>query len=107
MKQQDTSSGTNEGVIRTVIDGQQRFTTIILFFYVLCQKKNKPQDFKDRFFNYNNKLVLQHNYNDSEIFNAIILGELTSEIEKNIKIIKFLKLINILKKILKKMILIS
>src|SRR5882672_8822528 len=41
LKQQPTSSGFNTGDTRIVIDGQQRLTTLLLFFKVLYQARKK------------------------------------------------------------------
>ena len=41
LKQQPTSTGGRVGDIRTLIDGQQRLTTLNIFFKVLCLKTNQ------------------------------------------------------------------
>lgn len=85
MKQQDASSFSEIGDVRTVIDGQQRFTTILIFFYVLYNKVNQIQSFKDTFFNRAGQICLKHNHNDVEIFEAIINGILSDEVRNKYK----------------------
>lgn len=62
MKQKLTPSGSSHGELRSVIDGQQRFTTLILFALVLAEKNNKyDEDFKSLFFNRKGEVMLCHN----------------------------------------------
>ena len=51
LKQQETTTGSRIGDKRTVIDGQQRLTTLNIFFKVLCLKTNENFTF-DRSFKY-------------------------------------------------------
>ena len=83
-KTEQTNSNAEIGDVRILIDGQQRFTTILLFFYTLCKKLDKSQQFEQWFFVTSSKhdICLQHNHNDKEIFDAIITGKLTPELRK-------------------------
>ena len=83
--------------VRTVIDGQQRFTTLILFFYVLYLKSNDYTEFRRKFFNSADEPTLNHNYCDKPIFDIIISNQLDSEKEKdysNSQILKAYKYFN-------------
>ncbi|PWS25913.1 hypothetical protein DHW03_18955 [Pedobacter yonginense] len=73
LKQQATHAGNAVGDIRTVIDGQQRITTLNIFFKVLCLKKNQTNLF-DRVFRLinNNAIALLHNHNDVDSFNQVL-----------------------------------
>ena len=81
LKQKLTPTGASCGDVRSVIDGQQRFTTIILFFLVLAIKTNKyKKDFVDTFFNRDEEIMLKHNHTDKPIFEKLISNiELTDE----------------------------
>ncbi|MCC5923966.1 MAG: DUF262 domain-containing protein [Crocinitomicaceae bacterium] len=72
LKQQPTQSNQSVGDRRTVIDGQQRLTTLSIFFKVLSLK------LQNAYFNNifrlplaNNQIALQHNHNDIEAFNRV------------------------------------
>ena len=94
MKQQEVPSTYEIGEIRTVIDGQQRFTTILLFFYVLFQKQNQQSQFKELFFNRSGHIGLKHNHNDVEIFEAIINDNLTDMVKEKYQNNQILKAYN-------------
>ena len=64
LKQGSTGSGSKAGDRRVVIDGQQRLTTILLFFKTLCDVMEEPGLFKDQFFNLAKEVILKHNHND-------------------------------------------
>jgi len=72
LKQKPTSS-TGSGDLRTVIDGQQRLTTLNIFFKVLCLKQGIPSMF-DRIFRLmsTNKIALLHNHMDIASFESIL-----------------------------------
>lgn len=50
LKQQPTNTGNQVGDIRTLIDGQQRLTTLNIFFKVLCFKDKSKLNFFERIF---------------------------------------------------------
>ena len=71
LKQQETSS--NKDSILTVIDGQQRLTTLNIFLKVLCLKNNSDNDFVETFKKQRDKsIILLHNHNDQESFNKVV-----------------------------------
>ncbi len=85
---------------KTLIDGQQRITTLIIFFkFLALQSHNKElqdsfiQDFRLK---RGKKIALTHNHNDAEVFNDIVNMELYQEKlnydkDYNSQIIKFYK----------------
>ncbi len=82
LKQKSTSSdSTND--IRIVIDGQQRLTTLNIFFKVLCLKNDSNNKFERVFFNLNGGSILQHNYINSDSFNKVINSETLIEFNHN------------------------
>ena len=60
-----------------VIDGQQRLTTIVMFYKALCLARDRNYLFKDLFFqrddmDIENEPILIPNYNDKSVYNKII-----------------------------------
>jgi len=88
LKQQMTSTESIVGDKRTLIDGQQRLTTLNIFFKVLCLKNDENHIFQRMFELVDGNLALWHNYNDISSFKKVL--ELTSleEVEGNSSIIK-------------------
>jgi uncharacterized protein with ParB-like and HNH nuclease domain len=77
LKQQPTNTSNRVGDVRTVIDGQQRLTTLNIFFKVLCLKTESNASFERIFKLLNNELALSHNHNDIDSFNQVLsLNEL-------------------------------
>ncbi len=83
LKQQETQIERNIGDIRTLVDGQQRLTTLIIFFKTLWLIKKKNNLFESRFklFGDNKKSALYHNHNDIESFEKISDLEDVEDIE--------------------------
>ena len=80
LKQQMTPSQYSTGDRRTVIDGQQRLTTLNIFFKVLSLKtQNAYLENIFRLPMQNNDIALLHNHNDVAAFNHIL--NLTTEEE--------------------------
>ena len=83
MKQKPTPSGQRYGDVSSVIDGQQRFTTLILFFLVLANKNNKyDKDFESIFINRQNEIILSHNHSDKPIFELLTKNVELSDSQK-------------------------
>jgi len=73
LKQQLTNSQQSVGDKRTVIDGQQRLTTLNIFFKVLSMKTNNA--YLSTLFRLpisTNEIALLHNHNDVAAFNKIL-----------------------------------
>lgn len=71
LKQSSTSSSYGIGDVRTVIDGQQRITTFLLFLKILCVKSNAQREF-ERVANVRGQLSVRHNFMDRECFEQIM-----------------------------------
>ena len=80
LKQQQTNSANGVGDMRTLIDGQQRLTTLNIFFKVLCLKTGKNSSFERRFKLENEQLALWHNHNDIDSFEKVLNLEKLEEI---------------------------
>ncbi len=72
LKQQPTSSASKVGDIRTLIDGQQRLTTLNIFFKVLCLKSGTSAMFDRTFRLMTEDLALLHSHNDIDKFTAVL-----------------------------------
>ncbi|NLC39994.1 MAG: DUF262 domain-containing protein, partial [Clostridiaceae bacterium] len=72
LKQKPTSADRNYGDVRTVIDGQQRLTTLSILLKVLCLKTGNMPAFDKRFRLDDNRTVLQHNHNDIQRYTEIM-----------------------------------
>jgi len=82
LKQQETSTSASSGDVRTLIDGQQRLTTLNIFFKVLCLKKERNDLFDSRFrLQRDRQIALKHNHNDIDSFEKIVNLEELIELE--------------------------
>lgn len=86
LKQQETQ--VNQNNIRTIIDGQQRLTTVLLFFKALFNKSNAPEKFANIFTMFNDEIILEHNYSDKPIFEKILSDKEIESKEKKSQIYK-------------------
>jgi len=82
IKQQQTASDYTTRDVRTVVDGQQRLTTILLFFKALTEKIDSASTLKTLFKTFNDEIILEHNYLDKPIFDKIMLDHEITEEEK-------------------------
>jgi hypothetical protein len=77
LKQQPTNTGKKIGDQRTLIDGQQRLTTLSIFFKVLSLKSGDDYEF-NRMFKLRDLIAIQHNHNDIKAYELVMnLKELT------------------------------
>ncbi|HSD15581.1 MAG TPA: DUF262 domain-containing HNH endonuclease family protein [Flavobacterium sp.] len=88
LKQQQTTTGGNVGDKRTLIDGQQRLTTLNIFFKVLCLKTGLNNSFDRVFRLMNNNIALWHNHNDIADFNRIMNLATEEELSRESSIIE-------------------
>ncbi len=65
---------------KIVIDGQQRLTTLMIFFKVLCLKKGENRLFERDFRLEDDTIVLQHGRNDIAAFDTVMRHEKLEEI---------------------------
>lgn len=86
LKQENTPLGSMVGDIRTIIDGQQRLTTLCVFFKVLGLKYNQDNITKRVFWTMSGQLALEHNRNDiasfTHIMNLTSLDDLPDESDR-------------------------
>lgn len=71
LKQQPTNMGDMVGDRRTLIDGQQRLTTLSIFFKVLSLKLDDNYEF-NRMFKIRNLIAIQHNHNDIAAYEKVM-----------------------------------
>jgi len=88
LKQQETASESGTRDVRTVVDGQQRLTTVLLFFKALYNKKGSRNKFWDISKTFNDDIILEHNYLDKPVFDKILLDKELAEADKGKKIYK-------------------
>lgn len=65
---------------RIVIDGQQRLTTLMIFFKVLCLKKGENNLFEKDFYLEDGTVALQHGRNDISNFETVMRQDKLEEI---------------------------
>jgi len=65
---------------RIVIDGQQRLTTLMIFFKVLCLKKGENNLFEKDFYLEDGTIALQHGRNDISNFETVMRHDKLEEI---------------------------
>lgn len=71
LKQQPTNTGNKVGDKRTLIDGQQRLTTLSIFFKVLSLKTGDDYEF-NRMFKLRDLIAIQHNHNDIDAYETVM-----------------------------------
>ena len=86
LKQQMTTSASQVGDVRLVIDGQQRLTTISILMKVLSLKIGAESKFSRRFLLDDESPVLRHNRNDINAFNRIMTLKSLEELDGEDKV---------------------
>ncbi|MDR2235851.1 MAG: DUF262 domain-containing HNH endonuclease family protein [Chryseobacterium sp.] len=71
LKQQSTATGSRVGDKRTLIDGQQRLTTLSIFFKVLSLKTGDDYEY-NRMFKLRDLIAIQHNHNDIDAYEQVM-----------------------------------
>ncbi|MEA3553775.1 MAG: DUF262 domain-containing HNH endonuclease family protein [Campylobacterota bacterium] len=82
LKQQMTSTTKSVSDVRTLIDGQQRLTTLSIFLKTLCLKNNENNKFERVFKLIDDSIALEHNHNDINNYNEILNLETEKDIDK-------------------------
>ncbi len=74
LKQKPTSTTQTVGDLRSIVDGQQRLTTLCIFFKVLCLHTGDTYKFDGRFriLNKDKDIALLHNHQDITNFNTVL-----------------------------------
>jgi len=85
-KRTETRSGVSE--IRTVVDGQQRLTSLMLLLKALLLYKGEIRVFDRQFRTFDDKISLWHNRNDKEEFEYVMSLETVDLIEEKSNISK-------------------
>ncbi len=88
LKQKQTTSSNVVGDMRTLIDGQQRLTTLNIFFKVLCLKTDAKSSFARLFKLESDELALWHNHNDIDSFQKVLNLEELEDLEGTDNIIQ-------------------
>jgi len=79
-KQRRTNSRAKLGDVRSVVDGQQRLTTLMIFFKVVFDARNEDPVFQGTFRTFANDWILKHNHADIEAFEAVLTGTVTDDL---------------------------
>ena len=88
LKQKETMTSDSFGDRRTVVDGQQRITTLNIFFKVLFLKNDQMNIFDRTFRLDDGSISLKHNLNDVKAFNRIMDLKTLEDLEANDTITK-------------------
>lgn len=72
LKQQKTSSNAQIGDVRTIIDGQQRLTTLMVFFKVYLLLTDQASLFNRNFVLFDGSFAIRHSHNDVRDFERIM-----------------------------------
>lgn len=75
------NQGANYAQRRTIVDGQQRLTTFLLFMKVLCLKQNQMTSFDLQFRIMGKEIALRHGKNDIDAFETVVSAEQAKTVE--------------------------
>jgi len=81
LKQKPTNSASSVGNVRTVVDGQQRLTTLSVLMKVLSLKTGSTRSFDRQFILIDDTPALLHNRNDEAAYNRIMKLESLDDLE--------------------------
>lgn len=90
-KYDDVKTGVNYADCRTIVDGQQRLTTMMIFLKVLSLKQGQGVWFASQFRIMGQEIALQHSRYDAEAFDEIMSMDVAKEVDnskKNSRIIE-------------------
>ena len=79
---------------RTIVDGQQRLTTFLLFMKVLCLKLNQMVTFDLQFRIMGQEIALRHGKNDAAAFETVISADNLQKIHNQIPSSKIIEAYN-------------
>jgi len=82
LKQQMTNTTKSVSDVRTLIDGQQRLTTLSIFLKTLCLKNNENNKFERVFKLIDGSIALEHNHNDINNYNEILNLQTEEDVNK-------------------------
>ena len=75
------NSEDNVSSILTVVDGQQRLTTFLIFLKILCLKKGQTDLFNYQFRILGGDIALRHGKNDVDAFNKVMSADKAEEMD--------------------------
>ncbi len=81
-------------ICKTIVDGQQRLTTFLIFMKVLCLKKGEPSTFNSNFMIGEKLLSLHHGRSDKEDFEKVAFCTNPEEIERDVSSSKIIQAFN-------------
>lgn len=89
LKQKPTSTNATVGDVRTIVDGQQRLTTLSIFFKVLCLYTGDTYKFDGQFriLSKLKEIAILHNHHDVQYFEQIMSLEDLIDLDGESKII--------------------
>lgn len=79
LKEQGVADTQNK--VHLLVDGQQRLTTLNIFFKILFLKLNEAKEFDSLFRKRNGKLILTHNVNDISAFEKVLNIEYINDLQ--------------------------
>lgn len=81
LKKQESHNSHECRRIKTIVDGQQRLTTLLIILKALSLKENNSRGFDRAFFDDEGKITLKHNYSNYESFEKVMELEKEEELK--------------------------